>query len=367
MTRTIKLFLPENIDSVTKIVKNILDEGGLVVYPSDTVYGLLVDATNKDAVNKLIKFKNRPPGKAISIFIADLSHLKNYVKINQKQIEMLQKLLPGPFTIILPSKHKTQKLLESENGTLGIRVPNYKPLLQLVKIFEKPITATSANLSGRNPNYSIQSLTNQLPKQKKDLIDLIIDAGKLPRNKPSTVVDLSGNKIKILRKGDILFERSNEFISHTPSETRKIGRSLIRNLMKKKRTRPIVVILKGELGSGKTEMTRGIAKYFDIDTIVSPTFVVYYEYNLKSQNSNLKTQNFDTFIHADLFNIQEGDELDELGLEDYLIAGKIIVVEWGEKLESLFDLFNQRAEVVFVEIKYQGQKKRQINIDEQYS
>src|SRR3989344_3634264 len=183
-----------NIKNRTKISKEVIETlacGGLVISPSDTVYGLLVDATNEKAVEKLIQFKNRPPGKAISIFVSDISELQSQVTVDKQQLGLVKELLPGPFTVILASKSKVSPLLESEKRTLGVRIPNYQFLLELVKKFGKPVTATSANLSGRPPHYSISSFLNDIPDTKKNLIDLIIDAGTLPRNKPSTVVDLT--------------------------------------------------------------------------------------------------------------------------------------------------------------------------------
>ncbi len=354
MTRTITLST-QSITEVTHEVLQVLSSGGLVIFPSDTVYGLLVDATNEDAVKKLIKFKNRPPGKAISVFIADLNSCKKYVSINQKQSAILSKLLPGPFTMVLPSKHTVQKLLESENGTLGVRVPDFQPILQLASSFGKPITATSANLGGSSPHYSIDSFMHQISQAKKDLIDLIVDAGKLPRNKPSTVLDLTESTVKTLRSGDISFEKSNVQISHSAYETQKIGRELMQNVSKKYGQKPLVIVLKGDLGAGKTEMTRGIAEYFKIEKIISPTFVVYYEYTICDSKSK--------FVHVDLYNIQEEVEFDHLGLSDYLKPGNVMVVEWGEKLGKLYAEFQKKAEVVFVEIEYEGETRRKIFVN----
>jgi Putative translation factor (SUA5) len=141
--------------------------------------------------------------------------------------------LPGPFTVILKSKRKVCPLLESEKKTLGIRIPDYQTVNSLVKKFKRPITATSANLSGKSPHYSIESLLKQLPRSKKNLIDLIVDGGKLPRNKPSTVIDLVGENIKIVRQGDIVFSQFNKYISKSPSETKKTAAFVLNKILKK--------------------------------------------------------------------------------------------------------------------------------------
>jgi L-threonylcarbamoyladenylate synthase len=149
------------------------------------------------------------------------------------------------------------KRLESERGTLGIRLPGYEPVKKLVAAYGSPVTATSANMAGRSPHHSIDSLLHQLSQTKKDMIDLIVDAGKLPRNKPSTVVDLSGDTIQTLRQGDASFQNVQSYSSTTPEQTQQIGHDIISH--HPSNSKPTVIILTGDLGAGKTEMTRGIA------------------------------------------------------------------------------------------------------------
>src|SRR3989344_6051919 len=196
---TVSATSPGVIDTII----TVLQRGGLVVIPSDTVYGLSVDATNPEAVRKLIAFKSRVPGKAISVFVGSLESASKYVRISSRQEKLLESMLPGAFTIVLPSKHVVAKKVESERDTLGIRIPDYPLINKVVQLYNKPITATSANLSGRSPHYSIQSLLKSIPAYKRQYIDLIVDAGKLPRHKPSTVIEFSSDEVKILRKGDM--------------------------------------------------------------------------------------------------------------------------------------------------------------------
>ena len=342
-------------DSVIKKACEILSAGGLIVFPSDTVYGLLVDAANEEAVKKLIQFKNRPIGKAISVFVVDMKMLNSVVELPSQKSDLLHHLLPGPFTVVLESKHTVSKLLESEKGTLGVRIPNYEFVHELVVAYGKPVTATSANLGGKSPHYSVGSLLNQLPSSKKELIDLIVDAGNLYRNKPSTVVDLTQQRVKILRQGDIVFEKSDEYISKTPSQTEKIGQFIVEQSIKKNTGKPVVFILQGDLGSGKTVLTKGIGSYLGIEKIVSPTFVVYYEYETNSTN-------YKKFIHADLYNIEESDEFKHLGLEEYLKPGNIMVIEWGEKLGDIYNTFKEKSHIVHININYSGKDNLIIQI-----
>jgi tRNA threonylcarbamoyl adenosine modification protein YjeE len=219
------------------------------------------------------------------------------------------------------------------------------------------VTATSANLGGKSPHYSIDSLLHQLPKEKQELIDLIVDAGKLPRNKPSTVIDLSQKEMAILRKGDILFTSTHEFVSYSAQQTHKVGSYIASKYIKDSHGKPIVFVIKGELGAGKTVLTKGIATYFNIENIISPTFVVYYEYDTDIDG-------YKTFVHADLYNIEDPEEYTNLGFEEYLRDGVVMVFEWGEKLGSLFNTLQQRATVIFIDITTVTQDERKIIVQQ---
>ena len=359
MTRILNL-TKEGKDSVINETVKTLKNGGLVVFPSDTVYGLLVDATQDKAVDKLIRFKNRPPGKAISVFVRDIAMIKRYADLTEKQQSLLETILPGPFTVAIQSKHILVQKLESETGTLGLRIPDYELVNELVQSYGSPITATSANLGGSNPHYSIDSFLNNLPKKKEELVDLIVDAGKLPHNKPSTVVDLTGDETKTIREGEILFEKKDHYLSKSPEQTQKIGQFIIDKAVKKSSGAPIAIIMRGDLGAGKTEMTRGIAQYLGVEKVVSPTFVIYYEYDIPES----KQLPYDRFVHADLYNITDSEEFKDLGLENYLEKSSILIFEWGEKLGDLYEIFKQKAQVIFVEIGHKSENEREIVIKE---
>ncbi len=350
-----KIFLKKlNFDELTRILKS----GGLVVFPSDTVYGLLVDATNEKAVKKLIAFKERPVGKAISVFVLDFLMMKKYVDLNEEKEKLLSQILPGPFTIILNSKHKICSELESEKGTLGVRIPLNQSINQLIEFYGKPVTATSANLAGQAPHYSIESLLKTLSKKKMEMIDLIVDAGKLPVNKPSTVVDLTESTVKILRQGDLNFNKSQKIISNSSEETKKIAQDIFKKIKKDKR--PLFFVIEGELGVGKTIFVKGLGELFGIKNIISPTYVVYYEYDIKS--FGFAQDDFVEFIHADLYNIQEEKEFDYLGLEKYFEEKNLICFEWGERMGKMYERLKTKGTVVYVKMKYLIENKRSIEI-----
>ncbi len=333
-----------NVDQTIYNTIEVLKSTGLVIFPSDTVYGILVDATNNAAVEKLIAFKNRPVGKPISVFTS-FGSMDQLVEINKDQQKVFEEILPGPFTIVLPSKHKVNKLLESETGTLGIRVPMYRYIEVLVDQFKKPISATSANLAGRSPHYSIGSLLNELTEKQKKLIDLIVDAGQLPKNKPSTVVDLSRSNVKILRQGNENFIKSKVFRSLTSEETKNIaGQIFTKNY--KKDDKPLIFIIKGEMGVGKTVFVKGIGEKLGIKNIVSPTYVIYYEYK--------------NFYHFDLYQIENKEEFGHLGIDKFLVTGNTLCFEWGEKAGEIIDLLKDKGIIVYINMKYINESEREI-------
>ncbi|PIR72140.1 MAG: threonylcarbamoyl-AMP synthase [Candidatus Nealsonbacteria bacterium CG10_big_fil_rev_8_21_14_0_10_36_24] len=192
-----------DIKEVIKIIK----KGGVVVCPTDTVYGLITDATNKKAVEKIFKIKKRDKKKAIPIFVKDIKTAKNLAFINEKQEKFLRENWPGKITVILKRKVKCglPEILFSKKKTIGLRIPNYKLIKKLLQKTNKPLTGTSANISRKPPSTKIKEVLKQFSAQGgpvsdgKDQPDLIIDVGNLKKSRPSRVIDLTKNKQKILR------------------------------------------------------------------------------------------------------------------------------------------------------------------------
>src|SRR3990167_5805359 len=253
----------------------VLQKGGIVIYPTETCYGVGVDATNPDAVKKLLAYKDRPEGKAISIAVTDEAMAREYVDVNETAENLYKNFLPGPITVISNIKSANQQISKStnkiatgiaaEDGSLGIRIPDYPFILELIKAFGKPITATSANISGRKTPYSIEDIFNNIPEKKKGLIDLIIDAGELPNNPPSTVVDTRLNDEKVVRAGSISLDRLTHkshktYMSHSEQETQQIGQDLMQQLLAELKNHCIIFALQGDLGAGKTQFAKGVAK-----------------------------------------------------------------------------------------------------------
>lgn len=345
----------QSTESIIDQAVKILKKDGVVVFPSDTVYGLLVDATSSVAVEKLISIKSRPAGRAISVFMSDIAMIGEYVETNHDQIKMLKSLLPGPYTIVLPSKHKVSSLLESEQGSLGVRLPHYKLITDLVTSWGKPLTATSANVSGKSSCYLPDAFLNQLSSKKGELVDLIVDAGSLPHNKPSTVVDLTTSDIKILRQGDVDIKSAQSFVSESEDETKKIARDIFQKSQKHLANKSLIFILEGDLGAGKTVFVKGIGETLGVDRIISPTFVIYYEYDVTGQAT-------DTLVHADFYNIQDASEFEHLGLEKYLKPRVVMCIEWGEKSGPVYEALKKKGHIVHIKIEHVDKKTRKIEV-----
>jgi len=385
------LEIKKDYKKVIEETAKIILAGGLVVFPSDTVYILAVDPTSEIGVKKLLEFKNRWTGKAISITVLNKEMALEYVKLNENGQNIYSSLLPGPFTVVSDGKHKVVKGIEAENGTLGIRIPDNKYIHGLVELVGGPVTATSANLSGRTPNYSIQSFLRPLSKKKKEMIDLIVDGGKLPKNKPSTVIDATESEIKILRRGDLITGKSTSLISKSEKETEKIAEFLLRRNPSQtlpltgQGLKPLVFLLSGDLGCGKTVFSRKIGHLLGVkEKITSPTYMIYNEYsispnpsltrggqNLGQNPSVLRTAPLDKgeqylkqnskFLHMDLYKITSEKDLEEIKFLDLFEENTVSCIEWPENMgENFLKKLKNIANIVSVNFEYVDEETREV-------
>ncbi len=334
------------------IAVKILKEGGLVIYPTETLYGIGADATNQKAVDKLTKYKNRPFGKPYSIAVTDKQMAKKFVELNKTAESFYDKFLPGPLTVISKGKHVLAKGVESEEGTLGIRIPDYKLVTDIVKTFGKPITSTSANASYKKRPYKISDILENISSRQKSLIDLIIDAGELPKNDPSTVIDTTLDDPVVLRQGEIKLKDKNEIISRTEEATMNLAKELWQkheNLFGK---RPIVFALHGEMGTGKTIFTKGLAKAMGITELVtSPTFAIENEYSV-TVHPNTHISNPIHLYHFDAWRLEKSDELRVLGFEDLIKNKSVVSIEWAERVADVIKEFDDEAIIIWVNFIY---------------
>ncbi len=179
-----------------------LKKGKILVFPTDTVYGLIADAASRKAVDKIFAVKKRPAAKPLPIFVKDLKMAKKFAEINQQQEKFLKSVWPGKITAVLKRKicqSGALKLYGVNEKTIALRIPDHNFTFFLIKRVNRPLIGTSANISGRPAGTRINEIIKQF-KNKKEQPDLIIDAGNLKPAKPSIVIDLTGSEPKILRK-----------------------------------------------------------------------------------------------------------------------------------------------------------------------
>jgi len=194
MTKILKI----SDNNVISEAVRVLESGGVILYPTDTVYGLGADATNPKAIEKVFLIKKRSPSQPISIVVSNKSEISKWAKETKLSKKLAEKFLPGPLTLVLEHKNNLPENLIAGKETIGIRIPDNNFCLNLAKKFGKPFTTTSANISGKKTDTTIYSSI-----QKLSGIDLAIDAGELS-GEASTVVDARGNETLILREGEIV-------------------------------------------------------------------------------------------------------------------------------------------------------------------
>ena len=182
--------------------------GMTIAIPTDTVYGVAVRANNAANIEKLFQIKTRERTKAIPVLLGAVSQLEEVTTdVSPALLKLAKKFWPGPLTIIVP-KHPDLPENISPSPTLGIRIPDHPTTLEILKRVG-PLAVTSANISGASDTSTAKEVLAQLD----GLIDLIIDGGKTESGKPSTVVDLTGEEIKILRVGSIELEEIQKTLS----------------------------------------------------------------------------------------------------------------------------------------------------------
>lgn len=178
----------------------ILKNGGVIAAPTDTVYGLLADATNPDAVEKVYTIKGRGEDKALPIFIPSLDTLKDIALVTEAYLAWLKTLWPGKVTFVFNSKPDTPLAPNAiaKDKTVALRIPNHPLILDILKQYNKPLTGTSANRSGEPSCLDTYCIETQL---RLALPDAIIDGGTLRPSEASTIADLTKTPPTIVRKG----------------------------------------------------------------------------------------------------------------------------------------------------------------------
>ena len=190
----------------------IIKNGGIVVFPTETVYGIGTNGLDKEAVERLYKIKERPLNKPISLLVSDYEMIEKVAKdISEIEYKIMKKFFPGPLTIILNKKDIVPDIVTSGGSTVGIRMPEEEITRKLIEYAGVPIAAPSANISGKASGIDLQEII----KEFGDKVDYYIDGGKSKIGIGSTIVKVENNTIKILREGSISKKEIEDLINDT--------------------------------------------------------------------------------------------------------------------------------------------------------
>ncbi|NIP39559.1 MAG: threonylcarbamoyl-AMP synthase [Candidatus Dadabacteria bacterium] len=191
----IKTSDPKAVNKTAEILKN----GGVIVYPTDTLYGLGALVSKEKSVQRIFEIKGRNKNMSLPVLARDFEMLEDYALVPVKYEEMLQKFMPGAFMAILKLKKDLNPIITGGKDTIGIRISSNSFVKMLMEKLDVPLISTSANLSGMGNIYKVSELIDVFSNK----VDLVIDSGSISPSKGSTIVDLTSEPPKILREGDI--------------------------------------------------------------------------------------------------------------------------------------------------------------------
>lgn len=199
----------DNLIEVIEVAVRVIKQGNAVIFPTDTLYALGVDAFNIDAVERFFALKKRAASKPVPLFVKDIQTAKALAFIDKKQEKILEKLWPGPFTFIFYKKNKVSLRISGGTQKVGLRIPDSPFARSLLNRFDSPVTASSANISGIEATTNLDEIIKQFSSYSV-APDLIIDAGSLKNFEPSTVVDMTSKEPKILRMNQTTLAKMQE-------------------------------------------------------------------------------------------------------------------------------------------------------------
>lgn len=187
------------IGALASVLK-ILREGGVAVVPTDTVYGILGDAAREEVIRKIVTLKKQSE-KPLPVFVKDIATARKYAYISDAKVKFLERVWPGPVTVLFYHKEKLPSILTPNTDVLGVRIPDHPFLLDLLGRFETPVAQTSANISGKPPATNLDEIKAYF-SEGEGVPDLVVDAGILG-SRPSTVIDFKGERPMVVRTGMI--------------------------------------------------------------------------------------------------------------------------------------------------------------------
>jgi L-threonylcarbamoyladenylate synthase len=203
LTEVIKEKNPES----PAIAALMINNGGVVIYPTETLYGLGANALSEISVRRVFVSKGRPYGKPIPLLVRDIEMFREVAIVTELASKLIRSFLPGPLTLVLDEKINFPGLITADTGKVAVRISNHPFVKQLFRYISQPLTSTSANISGGDNLYDIKGIYDAFNSK----VDLIIDSGTLHPSKGSTVVDLTKSPPSIIREGEISRELIEEF------------------------------------------------------------------------------------------------------------------------------------------------------------
>jgi len=193
--------IDKNIEEAVQIAKKLYLEGTIFIHPTDTIYGFAANPFNEDAVNKIDEIKQRPSGKKFILLINNIDNLLTYADIHsEKHLDFLLSIWPNPVSVVLRLNKKTSKVLNIE--TAAFRIPNNRFCLKLLDAVNMPVISTSVNRSNEKPLFDPVMIRDEFGSE----VDKIFYSNKKLMHEYSTLVDLTNNKLNLIREGKIKFD-----------------------------------------------------------------------------------------------------------------------------------------------------------------
>lgn len=190
------------VDQIEEVV-DVLRAGGVIVFPTETSYGLGCDATNAQAVARIFVIKGRPEGKGLPVLIASVHEASAYIEVNQTVLRLAAAHWPGALNIVAPALDRSPIAQAcSEHGYQSVRVSSHPIAQRLIELLGAPLVATSANVSGEGPLFDAR-LVEGMFAGRKDQPDAVLNAGELAETPASTTVRVEGGRVTVLRQGDV--------------------------------------------------------------------------------------------------------------------------------------------------------------------
>ena len=187
---------------------SILNAGGVIIYPTETLYGIGALVFCEDAVQRIYEIKGRPSGRPIPILVKDTDMLERVAEVNDCALSLAKKFWPGALTLVLKEKGRLPALITAGTGKVAVRVSSNKFVKRLFQFIDSPLCSTSANISGEKNLLSFDYIRSTF----RNKVDLIVDSGNIPPSKGSTIIDTTVRPPKLIREGDVTARELKEFL-----------------------------------------------------------------------------------------------------------------------------------------------------------